>query len=95
MCFTSHLLYLKSLPSTTSHVCLYSESCSGQNRNRHVTVALLHGALTINNIGTIDRKYLEPGHTKMESCDSMHAAVEAAKNALQYLYQVRGIQLSE
>ena len=75
---SSLLLYLKSLPSTTSHVCLYSDSCSGQNRNRHVTAALLHGVLTINNIRTIDQKYLEHGHTEME-CDSMHAAVEAAK----------------
>ena len=75
---TSILLYIKSLPPTIRDVVLFSDSCSGQNRNRHMTAALLHAVLTIGQLESINQKYLEPGHTEME-CDSMHAAVEAAK----------------
>ena len=31
------------------------------------------------NLQCIDQKFLEPGHTQMEECDSMHAAIENAK----------------
>lgn len=74
---TSILLYIKSLPQT-EHIVLFSDSCSGQNRNRHMVAALLHSVISNSNIKSINQKYLEPGHTEME-CDSMHAAIEAAK----------------
>lgn len=51
------------------------------------TATLLHGDLTINNIRTIDQKYLEPEHTEM--------LWRLPKNAFQRLYQVSGILLSK
>jgi hypothetical protein len=50
-------LYLKSLSSQISHVCLYSDSCGGQNRNRFMSVALLHAVGTIPNISVIDQNF--------------------------------------
>ena len=39
---TCLLTYMKSLPITVENVCFYSDCCCGQNRNRVVTVALMH-----------------------------------------------------
>jgi hypothetical protein len=74
---TCLLLYLKSLPSA-NHVCFFSDSCPGQNRNRFVFAALLHAVVTLPNINILDHKYLESGHTQME-CDSVHSTIERAK----------------
>lgn len=75
---TCFQLYLKSLPNTTKHVILYSDTCAGQNRNQFVAAALHHAVMTIDNIEVIDQKFLESGHTQME-CDAMHSAIERAK----------------
>lgn len=72
------LTYIKSLPSNVDHVMFYSNCCTGQNRNRFVAVALLHAVNRTPNIQIIDHKFLESGHTQMES-DSIHAAIETAK----------------
>ncbi|KAK7504908.1 hypothetical protein BaRGS_00003936 [Batillaria attramentaria] len=77
----SHHVYfatLKSLPNNINHVVLFSDTCTGQNRNQFVASALLHAAQTLPNISTIDQKFLESGHTHME-VDSMHACIERAK----------------
>lgn len=73
-------LHLKSLPVNIKHVCLYSDSCIGQNRNRYMALALLHTLCEERgvNFDIIDHKFLESGHTYME-VDSMHAACEHAK----------------
>ena len=71
-------MYIKSLPPCVQHVCLYSDTCSGQNKNRFVATALMQAMKSNPNFQTIDQKFLEPGHTQME-CDSMHAAIENAK----------------
>ena len=39
---TCLLTYMKSLPITVENVCFYLDCCCGQNRNRVVTVALMH-----------------------------------------------------
>ena len=70
--------YLNSLPRYITHVILYSDSCSGQNRNQYIAYALRYALSKIEHIKTIDQKFLESGHTQME-CDSMHSAIEYAK----------------
>ena len=69
--------YLKSLPMSIKHLCLYSDSCSGHNQNQFIA-NLLHYALTT--LPNIDHKFFETGHTQME-CDSVHAAIEHTKKA--------------
>ena len=75
---TCLLLHLKSLSPQVRHAVLYSDRCTGQNRNKYVAAALLHAVQNIENIEIIDQKFLESGHTQME-CDSMHASIETAK----------------
>lgn len=75
---TCLLYYLRSLPTSVTHVSLYSDSCPGQNRNQFVATCLIYAVQTIPNLSTVDHKFLETGHTQME-CDSIHAAIEFAK----------------
>ena len=56
----------------------YSDTCSGQNRNQFVASALLYAINQSDTLETINHKFLEKGHSEMES-DSIHAAVEHAK----------------
>ena len=71
-------LQLLSLPNTTRRAILYSDACSGQNRNQFTATCLLHAVTHHSSIEVIDHKFLESGHTQME-CDSMHSAIEFAK----------------
>ncbi|KAK7094532.1 hypothetical protein V1264_006082 [Littorina saxatilis] len=72
--------YLRSLPNSVEEVIIFSDCCSGQNRNQYLAAALAHAVQNIGNIKTITHKYLESGHTQME-CDSMHAAITFAKKS--------------
>lgn len=74
---TCILKWLSSLPESVNEAILYSDTCSGQNRNRYIAAALLFAVQTMN-IKVIHQKFLERGHTYME-VDSMHAAIEFAK----------------
>ena len=69
--------YLSGLPATVKEVILYSDNCTGQNRNQCITAVLLH-AVQVLHIDVIELKFLVPGHTQME-CDSMHSAIEHAQ----------------
>ncbi|KAK7091324.1 hypothetical protein V1264_009019 [Littorina saxatilis] len=74
---TCLLRHLKALPQV-KHAVLYSDTCSGQNRNKFVSVGLLYAAQHLPNLQIIDQKFVESGHTHME-CDSMHSTIESAK----------------
>lgn len=61
------------LPNDKKEIILYSDGCTGQNRNSIlanalINVAMLHGV-------SIIQKYLEKGHTQME-VDAMHSCIE-------------------
>ena len=71
-------MYLESLPEHVTHVSSFSDTCSGQNRNIHVTASLLHAVRKIPNLEIIDLKFMESGHSSME-VDSMHSAIEKAR----------------
>lgn len=75
---TCIMTHLNSLPANVQHVILYSDCCSGQNRNQYLAAGLLNIISRNPNIQVIEQKFLESGHTQME-CDSMHAAIEHAK----------------
>lgn len=82
---TCLLMYIKSLPPSVTDVCLYSDTCTGQNRNRFVCMAMLHAVSSIPNVHTINQKFLESGHSQNE-CDSIHAAIEHAKKHTSVYY---------
>ncbi|XP_048240747.1 uncharacterized protein LOC125374054 [Haliotis rufescens] len=71
-------IQLKAMPPNINHVILYSDTCTGQNRNQYVAASLLHAVTTTDHIDVIDHKFLEPGHTQME-CDAIHSSIEFAK----------------
>ena len=60
------------------HVILYSDCCSGQNRNQYLAAGLHHTVKASPSLEILEQKFLESGHTQME-CDSMHSAIEHAK----------------
>jgi len=72
-------LWLDNLPATVEKVTLYSDSCSGQNKNINMLTMMLV-AVNVLPIKLIDHKFLECGHTQME-VDSMHATIERASHS--------------
>ena len=65
---TCVIKHINSLPSNMEQVTLYSDYCSGQNRNQFLAAGLLYTVNTNPNIKVIEQKFLESGHTHME-CD--------------------------
>jgi hypothetical protein len=66
MLFFSFSEYALGLPRCVKHVILYSDCCTGQNRNQYITAGLLHALQNSGNLETIEQKFLESGHTQME-----------------------------
>lgn len=56
---TCVITHIKSLPSVIRHVILYSDCCSGQNRNQYLAAGLMHTVMTHPHVHTIDQKFLE------------------------------------
>ena len=73
--------WMENLSPETKQLTLYSDACSGQNRNVYVMAMMLAG-VKILPIQQIDHKFLESGHTQME-VDSMHACIERASKAVE------------
>lgn len=59
------------------HLAIFSDTCSGQNRNQLIAVLLLW-AVQHSHVNVIEQKLLESGHTYMEE-DSMHSPIEYAR----------------
>lgn len=80
-CIRKHLL---DLPEQVEEISLFSDSCTGQNRNIYVATMYLHFlAEDLNEkpnmrLKVINQKYLQPGHTHMEA-DTIHATIEKEK----------------
>nr|CAI5852576.1 unnamed protein product [Callosobruchus analis] len=75
------LKYIQNLPPTTTILNLYSDCCSGQNKNIFVTtlLSLVFDFLPPgHNLKEINHKFLVSGHTHLEA-DLIHAAIEKAK----------------
>ncbi|KAL4708839.1 hypothetical protein ACJJTC_019355 [Scirpophaga incertulas] len=72
------IVRLPLLHPTSKHLIMYSDSCSGQNKNSIVTTALMIALKDSAQLSTINHKFLIPGQTHME-VDSDHALIEKAK----------------
>ena len=68
--------FFVSLPDSVKKIIMYSDTCSGQNRNQHFSAMCL-SAIQTYPVEKIDRIYKESGHSQME-CDSAHSAIESA-----------------
>jgi hypothetical protein len=69
--------YLTNLPENTKHVSLFSDSCTGQNRNQF-TLAAIRQSVLDSELEIVDQKFLTSGHTQME-VDAIHSSIERLK----------------
>ena len=70
---------LEKLPSSIHEVSLFSDTCSGQNRNQQMAALMMwYIQRTSHDINIITHNFLESVHSMME-VDSMHAAIEHEK----------------
>lgn len=75
-CLFAHIM--QEVPETVKKVYLFSDCCSGQNRNSIIS-AMHHVLLQVHaSLQSIEHIFLVPGHTRLE-CDSRHSVIEASK----------------
>nr|CAI5844977.1 unnamed protein product [Callosobruchus analis] len=55
--------YINNLPSTVSELILYSDTCSGQNRNQNISTLLLYLVQKNPNVMVIEQRFLKSGDT--------------------------------
>lgn len=83
---TSLLNWFMTLPSIIEEVSLFSDTCSGQNRNQFMAALFMYIVQKFH-FKIIEHKFMEKGHSHME-CDSMHSAIESSKKHVQiYIMQ--------
>lgn len=75
-CLFVHIM--DQIPEGVKHLYLFSDCCSGQNRNSVVAAMLLAVIETHTSLVKIDHIFLVPGHTRME-CDTRHSRIEHQK----------------
>uniref|UniRef100_A0A1B0GMM9 DUF7869 domain-containing protein n=1 Tax=Phlebotomus papatasi TaxID=29031 RepID=A0A1B0GMM9_PHLPP len=69
------LYHLEKLPPTVTEIVLYSDSCSGQNRNITVSLMLKHFLSRSQNVQKITQKFLVTGHS-YNSCNRNFGLIE-------------------
>lgn len=72
------LEHLTTEVSTMEHVVLYSDCCSGQNKNSFVAIMFTIFMHSQENVNVIDHKFMLPCHSHME-CDVDHSVIERKK----------------
>ena len=68
--------FFRSMSDAVKHVILYSDTCSGQNRNQNFSAMCLD-AVQRTHVQCIAHLYMESGHSQKE-CDSAHSTIESA-----------------
>lgn len=80
---TALLKWIQQLPVNITNIFLFSDTCSGQNRNQYIAVLFLYIVIH-STINIITHNFMESGNSYME-VDSMHSTIESAKkNVLMY-----------
>lgn len=74
---TALLQWIKQLPDTVTEISLFSDTCSGQNRNQFISALFLY-VVQNTNLQIVEHNFMEKGHSYME-VDSMHSAIETAR----------------
>ena len=75
-CILRHIL--EEVPSDVEDIVLFSDTCSGQNRNSHVAAMYFVALQEHPSIQTIQHIFLVPGHTHLE-VDNKHSVIERKK----------------
>ena len=66
------------MPETVTYISTFSDTRAGQNRNNFIVAAMLYAVQKVENIKTVDLKYMESGDSYLEA-DSIHSAIESSK----------------
>ena len=74
---TALLKWFETLPADVKETSLFSDTCSGQNRNQYIAALCMY-VVQNTDLNKIEHKFFEKGHSHMEA-DSMHSAIESAK----------------
>lgn len=69
--------WINEIPENVQEISLFSDTCSGQNRNQYIAALFLY-LVQNTHLEVIQHNFLEKGHSYMEA-DSMHSAIERAK----------------
>lgn len=66
------------MPPTITRLVLWSDSCVPQNRNSHMSMALIQFLKSeeAKNIIEIVQKFSEPGHGNVQEVDNIHSVIE-------------------
>jgi hypothetical protein len=60
-----------------NRIILWSDACVPQNRNSHMSSAILEFLhSTGNNITRIEQKFREPGHSSVQEVDAVHSVID-------------------
>jgi hypothetical protein len=79
-CLVRHIL--NEVPDGIKRLVLFSDTCSGQNRNSHVAAMYLVGLQEHPSLQVIEHIFLVPGHTHLE-VDNKHSIIEKKKNQME------------
>lgn len=80
------LKHLSTVPTSATHLTLFSDSCGGQNRNIHMVSLWLHIVQNSRFTYTsIDQKFMVPGHSFLPN-DRDFGSIESHKRRLQQVY---------
>ena len=70
-------------PNITKIIC-WSDSCVPQNRNSHISQAILEFLYTQEQIDEINMKYSLAGHSCVQEVDNMHQQIEVAMRVAEF-----------
>ncbi|XP_072402345.1 uncharacterized protein [Diabrotica undecimpunctata] len=76
--------FIAGLNQNTRHHIAFSDSCSGQNKNKNIVKFFMY-VVKETQLEIIDHKFLEPGHTFME-CDEDFGVIEKYKKQVPYIF---------
>ena len=80
------LKYLKyQIGKGKTDVCLYSDNCGGQNRNKFIVTLYVYITSINPGLTSVKHSFLEKGHTQNEN-DSIHSTIEGERKRSNFIY---------
>lgn len=76
-CLAMHIA--KEIPSSVTRIVIFSDACTSQNRNSHVSAMYLSALQEHPSLQSIEHIFLIPGHTHLE-VDNKHSVIERFKD---------------
>ena len=83
---------IKDNPDVVDLLC-WSDSCVPQNRNSHISQAILEFLQKNQHINSITMKYSLPGHSCVQEVDNMHKQIEDAMQVAEFYSPISFLRL--